>query len=151
MSTRQAMSSAHTFTTHSEEETRALGRQLAETLRPGATVLLYGDLGAGKTSFVRGLAEGLAIDPDEVSSPTFTIVQPYHGRLTLEHVDLYRLERAEVDDLGLEELADGNSVVAIEWAEKLLRTPTDAIEVRIADKGGETREINVSSSNYSTR
>lgn len=145
------MPAARTFITHSEEETRALGRQLAETVQPGATVLLYGDLGAGKTAFVRGLAAGLTIDPDEVSSPTFTIVQPYRGRLTLQHVDLYRLEPGEIEDLGLEELVEGDSVVAIEWAEKLPRTPAGAIEVRIADKGGETREITVSSPPYSTR
>ena len=75
--------------THSEAETVAAGRELAAALQPGAVVLLSGDLGAGKTAFVRGLAAGLGIDPDEVSSPTFTLVQEYRGgRLTLYHVDL---------------------------------------------------------------
>ncbi len=137
----------HTFITQSEEETRAIARRLATTLQPGATILLYGDLGAGKTAFVRGIAEGLGIDPDEVSSPTFTIVQPYRGRLTLQHVDLYRIEGEEIDDLGLEELTLGESVAAIEWAEKLLRKPADAVEVRIADRGGNRRELTIRGAN----
>ena len=75
-----------------ESDTRAAGRALAAQIAPGTIVLLYGDLGAGKTVFVRGLAEGLGLDPDAVSSPTFTIVQEYRGpALTLQHVDLYRL------------------------------------------------------------
>ena len=107
-----------------EAETAAAGRALAALLGPGTTVLLYGDLGAGKTAFVRGLAEGLGIDPAEVSSPTFTIVQEYRGpRLTLQHVDLYRLSPAEVEDLALDDLLDETTVMAIEWAERLPRAP----------------------------
>src|SRR5216684_8872839 len=88
------------LTTHSEEETADAGRELARTLGPGSIVLLSGVLGAGKTAFVRGIAEGLGIDPAEVTSPTFTIVQKFRGgRLPLYHVDLYRLVPAEVDDL----------------------------------------------------
>ncbi len=94
-------------------------------------MLLYGDLGSGKTAFVRGLADGLGIDPADVSSPTFTIVQHYTGgRVPLLHVDLYRLGPREVDDLGLEELGE-QAVVAIEWAERLPRVPPGAIRVRI--------------------
>jgi tRNA threonylcarbamoyladenosine biosynthesis protein TsaE len=109
-------------TTHSELETVALGRELGATLTAGDVVLLVGDLGAGKTAFVRGLAEGLGVDRDEVSSPTFTLVQEYRGgRLPLFHVDLYRLDDPrEVDDLGLDEIAE-DGVLAIEWAEKLAR------------------------------
>src|SRR6188474_2309044 len=93
-------------TTHSEGETAAVGRSLAAALVPGSVVLLWGELGAGKTAFVRGLAEGLGIDPEAVSSPTFTLVQEYRGgRLPLYHVDLYRLQSIEVGDLGLDELA----------------------------------------------
>ena len=90
--------------TASEEETQAVARELSATLRAGDVVLLSGDLGAGKTTFVRGLAEGLGIDPREVSSPTFTLVQEYRGgRVTLVHVDLYRLnDPREIDDLGRE-------------------------------------------------
>ncbi len=111
-----------TITTRSESETERAGRELAPSLTAGSVVLLYGDLGAGKTAFVRGLAEGLGIPRDTVSSPTFTLVQEYRGgRLPLLHVDLYRLSDArEIDDLGLDELGEGG-VVAIEWAEKLPR------------------------------
>ena len=107
-------------------------------LRPGARVLLYGDLGAGKTAFVRGLATGLGIDPDEVSSPTFTLVQEYRGgRLPLFHVDLYRLAPGEVDDLGLDALA-ADGVLAIEWAERMPRPDAGAIHVRLEHAGEDT-------------
>ena len=129
--------------TSSEEETSAAGARLGESLPPGAVVLLYGDLGAGKTAFVRGLARGLGGSDDEVTSPTFTIVQEYPGRVTLFHVDLYRLEEREVDDLGLEELVLGDGVVAIEWAERWRGGPDDAIEVRIEDAGEEKRRITI--------
>ena len=92
-------------TTESEEQTSAVARELAGGLAAGDVVLLEGNLGAGKTAFVRGLADGLGIDISEVSSPTFTLVHEYRGgRLTLYHVDLYRLDRAATEDLGLEEL-----------------------------------------------
>src|SRR5215210_5496744 len=126
---------------HSEGETFALAEKLAATLKPGTFVLLYGDLGAGKTAFVRGLAAGLGANPDDVSSPTFVIMQHYKGRTPLTHVDLYRLESAAaVDDLGLEELVSGG-VLAIEWAERLPRIPDDRVEVRIEDAGGDDRRI----------
>ena len=116
--------SAQTTVATTEDDTIAAGRVLGATLPAGATVLLYGDLGAGKTAFVRGLAQGLGVDPGEVSSPTFTIVQEYRGRaLTLQHVDLYRLSPAGVADLALDDLLDPSSVMAIEWAERLPREP----------------------------
>ena len=128
----------------SESETTAIGRDLAVQLNAGSTVLLYGDLGAGKTAFVRGIAEGLGVDRDAVSSPTFTLVQEYRGgRLPLFHVDLYRLtDPREIEDLGLEELAE-NGVLAIEWAEKLPRTPVHPIVVRIAHGDGDTRTLTI--------
>ena len=129
--------------TDSQEGTEAAGERLGASLAPGAVVLLYGDLGAGKTAFVRGLARGLGADPAEVSSPTFTIVQEYRGRVTLYHVDLYRLEEKEVDDLGLDELVLGDGVVAIEWAERWRERPDDVIEVRIEEAGEDTRRIAV--------
>jgi len=136
--------SADTVITTGEEETVAAGEQFAAALSPGAVVLLYGQLGAGKTAFVRGLARGLGAAADDVSSPTFTIIQEYAGRTaTLYHVDLYRLEPAEVDDLGLDELVSGEGIVAIEWAERWRGRPDDAIEVTIEDAGGERREVRI--------
>lgn len=133
-----------TITTHSESQTTAVGRDLAARLGAGSVVLLFGDLGAGKTAFVRGLAEGLGIDPGDVSSPTFTIIQEYRGgRVPLLHVDLYRLEPREVDDLGLDELG-AEAVVAVEWAERLPRAVPDGISVRISHQGSEQRVILVS-------
>lgn len=121
-----------TITTRAERETAAVGRDLARTLEPDAVVLLSGDLGAGKTAFVRGLAEGLGIDPQEVSSPTFTLVQEYRGgRLPLFHVDLYRLRPVEVGDLGLEEITRSGGVTAIEWPDRLPRGFGGAVEVSI--------------------
>ena len=130
-----------TLTTRSPQETEALGERLGAGLQPGATILLYGDLGAGKTTLVRGIARGLGIDPAEVSSPTFVLVQEYKGRLSLHHVDLYRLDSTAADDLGLEELTESGGVVVIEWAERLRRGVADAIRISIADKGGDAREI----------
>jgi tRNA threonylcarbamoyladenosine biosynthesis protein TsaE len=128
-------------TTHSETETIAAGRELAADLHAGDVVLLRGDLGAGKTAFVRGLAEGLGIDPGDVSSPTFTIIQEYFGgRVPLLHVDLYRLEPKEVDDLGLEEIGE-QAVVAIEWAERLPRAVPGAVTVTLRHAGDVTRVI----------
>jgi tRNA threonylcarbamoyladenosine biosynthesis protein TsaE len=129
--------------TSSEDETAAAGERLAGRVQPGDVVLLYGDLGAGKTAFIRGLARGLGAAADDVSSPTFTLVQEYHGRVTLHHVDLYRLEPAEVRDLGLEELTSGDDVVAIEWAERWREAPGDAWEVRLDHAGDEQRRIEV--------
>ena len=131
-----------TITTESETETSAAGRELASTLAAGDVVLLYGDLGAGKTAFVRGLAEGLGVAPSEVSSPTFALVQEYRGgRVPLVHVDLYRLDDSrEIDDLGLDEIAAG-AVLTIEWAERLPNPPGDAIRVSLEHAGERERRI----------
>jgi len=131
-------------TTYSEEETTAAGRELARALVPGSIVLLSGDLGAGKTALVRGIAEGLGVDPAEVTSPTFTIVQEYHGgRLPLYHVDLYRLKPAEVDDLGLDEMTLAGGVTAIEWPERLPRAFEEAVTVHLGLGEGSTRNIEI--------
>ena len=132
------------ITTHSEAETAGVGRELAARLDAGSVVLLFGDLGAGKTAFVRGLAEGLGAAPDDVSSPTFTIMQEYRGgRVPLHHVDLYRLNDArEVDELGMEEITS-DGVLAIEWAERLPQPPPGAVSVRLEHAGGDTRAITI--------
>jgi tRNA threonylcarbamoyladenosine biosynthesis protein TsaE len=113
-------------------------------LSAGDVVLLVGDLGAGKTAFVRGLAEGLGVDRDEVSSPTFTLMQEYRGgRLPLFHVDLYRLDDPrEIEDLGLDEIAE-DGVLAIEWAEKLSTPPPAAVRVTLAHAGDAERLVTV--------
>ena len=143
-----------TITTQSETETAAVGRDLAATLSAGDVVLLYGDLGAGKTAFVRGLAEGLGVAPGEVSSPTFTLVQEYRGgRVTLVHVDLYRLnDSREIEDLGLDEIAAG-AVLTIEWADKLggdarlkPSRSEQIVEVRLSHGDGDVRTIEITNS-----
>ena len=118
--------------TRSEQETIAAARELASTLRAGDVVLVSGNLGARKTVFVRGIAEGLGIDPDDVSSPTFTIVHEYRGgRLALYHADLYRLERTATEDIGLEEMGVKDGVLAIEWPDRLMHTLPNAKKVQI--------------------
>jgi tRNA threonylcarbamoyladenosine biosynthesis protein TsaE len=130
--------------TATEEETSAAGERLARSLSAGHLVLLYGELGAGKTAFVRGLARGLGASQAEVSSPTFTLVHEYDTpRTKLFHVDLYRLEPIEVDDLGLEELVESGGIVAIEWAERWPRRPPDSIEVTMEDAGADRRRIRI--------
>jgi tRNA threonylcarbamoyladenosine biosynthesis protein TsaE len=135
---------AVTHVTVGEAETRAVAEALAATLLPGDLVLLHGDLGAGKTVFVKGLAEGLGLDPDSVTSPTFTLVHEYAGgRLPLLHLDLYRLARTELDEVGLDPDLAARSVVVVEWAERLARRPASAIAVDIGDLGGEVREVRI--------
>jgi tRNA threonylcarbamoyladenosine biosynthesis protein TsaE len=130
--------------TTSGEETQALARELAPTLRTGDVLLLSGDLGAGKTTFVRGLAEGLGIDPAEVSSPTFTLVHEYRGgRLTLYHADLYRLDGAATDDLGLDETGVRDGVLAIEWPDRLTHHLTGARLIRLEVVGDSARRITI--------
>ena len=133
-----------TVTSRSEADTRATARALASTLHPGDIIVLHGNLGAGKTAFVKGLAEGLGVDPAEVSSPTFTLIQEYRGgRLTLHHIDLYRLAPPDVDDLGLDELVSGGGVVAIEWPDRWRDAPAGVIRVAIESVGADERSITV--------
>ena len=108
------------FETHSAEETIALGRRLALELPSHGLVLLIGNLGAGKTTLVKGIAEGLHAAPaDDVTSPTFTLIHEYGDPPRLHHIDLYRLEEArQVAALGIDELLDGESLVVIEWGER---------------------------------
>jgi tRNA threonylcarbamoyladenosine biosynthesis protein TsaE len=105
----------------SEEQTFATAQELAHKLKTPAHILLYGDLGAGKTLFSKGLAAGFGVhDVDQVTSPTFTLVNEYPGRIRIFHVDLYRIETGALDGLGLEEIFDeANAAVIVEWAERL--------------------------------
>ena len=130
------------YLTASEAETEAVGRQVGATLQAGHVILLSGPLGAGKTAFVRGLARGLGCDDEAVSSPTFTLVQEYAGRLRLQHVDLYRLDPDDVDDLALDELSDA-AVMAVEWPERWRQAPADAIAITIEPTGETSRRIRI--------
>ena len=126
--------------TSTPEETEAAGEEMGRRLRQGDLVLLKGELGAGKTTFVRGMARG-AGSAAPVASPTFQLVRIYHGRLQLAHVDLYRLEgRDGLDDLGLEELLDGGAVV-VEWGERL--DNEEAALVTIDHLGGDRRSLSL--------
>jgi tRNA threonylcarbamoyladenosine biosynthesis protein TsaE len=123
--------------------------ELAATLKPGDVLLLSGDLGAGKTTFVKGLAAGLGIDPNEVSSPTFTLLHEYRGgRLTLYHADLYRLDKTATDDLGLEETGVRDGVLAIEWPDRLSHDISDAKLIRLEIVNDASRRITIETTNY---
>jgi tRNA threonylcarbamoyladenosine biosynthesis protein TsaE len=116
------------ITTHSAEETMAFGRTLTELLAPPKLVLLRGELGAGKTTLVKGIAAALeAAAEDDVTSPTFTLVHEYRGpRVVIYHVDLYRVDTArELETLGLDDLRSDNSILLIEWGEKFPRFQTE--------------------------
>ncbi len=124
----------------------ALGRELAPTLSPGA-VLLIGNLGAGKTTLAKGIVGGLnATPPDEVSSPTFTLIHQYGDAAPVYHIDLYRLdEQREVESLGLDDLFSSGSVVLLEWAERFpALLPRHRTEIRLRALPDDSREIAVS-------
>jgi tRNA threonylcarbamoyladenosine biosynthesis protein TsaE len=108
---------------HSSRETRMWGRRLASLLTGGELIGLTGDLGVGKTCFVKGLARGLGLAEDQILSPTFTMIQEHRGRLPLFHIDLYRLDRVAIDDLGLREYLFSDGVAAVEWFERLREAP----------------------------
>jgi tRNA threonylcarbamoyladenosine biosynthesis protein TsaE len=129
-------------TVASPDETGAVAARLAERLLPGDTVLLTGDLGAGKTTFARYLCRALGVDPSiPVRSPSFTLVHEYVGPLPIRHADLYRLDATDsLDDLGLFDDV-GDRLVIVEWAEKLADPPSDAYAVAIALLDGDRRTI----------
>lgn len=134
------------YHTASEEETIALGERLARRLPRKGVVLLIGELGAGKTTLAKGIVHGLgAADPEEVSSPTFTLVHEYGDGPKVYHVDLYRIGRvAELESLGLDELLDREAVVLVEWGERFPGLwPEDRIEIRLRRLADERREIRV--------
>jgi len=138
------MNCVREFETHSDEETQAVGREIAALLPKQAVVLLIGDLGAGKTTLTKGIVEGRgAAAADEVSSPTFTLIHEYGEPVSVYHADLYRLETAEqARRLGLEELFDREALVLVEWGERFLELfPEVRFEIRLSHAGEERRRI----------
>lgn len=132
------------FVSRSEEETIAAGERMASLLPARAVVLLTGNLGAGKTTLAKGIAKGRgAAEPDEVSSPTYTLIHEYGDPVTVYHVDLYRLEEErEAAGLGLEELFDRDALVLVEWGERFPRLlPGGRYEIRIHVSADEARRI----------
>ena len=132
------------FLSESEAETFEFARKLAQSLGVPAHVLLFGELGAGKTTFTKGLAAGFGLDDvDEVSSPTFTLVNRYQGRVPIYHIDLYRVASGDLYDLGLDEiLEDASAVAVIEWADRLGNfTPENGIHVFLSYVDSSTRQI----------
>jgi tRNA threonylcarbamoyladenosine biosynthesis protein TsaE len=136
------MKAKESFTSRSPEDTQAIGERLGARLEAGDVVACIGELGAGKTCFLQGLARGLGVQAD-VTSPTFVLINQYRGRLPVYHVDAYRTESlTELVDLGVEELFHGDGVAVVEWADKLLPLlPSHAITVTITGLGDEPRQI----------
>lgn len=132
------------YVSNSEKETERIGEELARTLKGGEVIAMYGDLGAGKTAFVRGLARGLGIDA-RVSSPTFTIVNEYLGNPDLIHFDMYRLSSAEeLFDIGWEDYLNRGAICAVEWSENVSDAFFgDEINVKIEKTGDSSRKITI--------
>jgi tRNA threonylcarbamoyladenosine biosynthesis protein TsaE len=141
----------HEFTTQSGADTVEVGRQLVKLLKPPQLLLLRGDLGTGKTTLVKGIAQALdAAEPDEVTSPTFTLLHEYEGTLNgkpvkLHHIDVYRLEgERQLETLGLDELLTPDALVLVEWGDKFKSIRKKATgEIAIASAGGDARKITV--------
>src|SRR5580698_1337433 len=141
----------HEFTTNSGAETIEVGRKLARLLKPPQLLLLRGDLGTGKTTLVKGIAQALdAAEPDEVTSPTFTLLHEYDGKrgdkpVKLFHLDVYRIEgERQLETLGLEDLLTPDALVLVEWGEKFKSIRKRATgEIVITSEGGDTRKITV--------
>jgi tRNA threonylcarbamoyladenosine biosynthesis protein TsaE len=131
-----------TLHSSSARETKAWGRRLASLLGGGELLGLSGELGAGKTCFVKGLARGLHLQEERIQSPTFTIIQEHEGRLPLYHIDLYRLEETDIDELGLREYLFSSGVAAVEWFERLREAPQlQLLQIRISYDGANYRKI----------
>ena len=139
--------SARVVKTRSEEETIALGVEIGRSLGRRAVVLLIGELGAGKTTIAKGIVQGLcAVLPDEVASPTYTLIHEFGENPKVYHIDLYRLEHAgEVLALGIDELLDREAIVLVEWGERFPALwPRDRIEIRLRALDDTEREIHIS-------
>jgi tRNA threonylcarbamoyladenosine biosynthesis protein TsaE len=133
--------------THRASETVRIGKSIGSRLLPGDVVALVGELGAGKTQFIKGLAAGVGIgNPLYISSPSFKLINEYPGKITLYHIDLFRLEgEKEAEELGLEDYFQGRGISAIEWADKIpISLPKERLLVHIAYTGKSTRSIEIS-------
>ncbi len=137
------MTEPRELTTDSAEKTMSVGEELSRRLVKGDVVAFYGDLGAGKTTMIKGIARGLGIDPNDVSSPSFALIHEYGGTLSVHHIDLYRIEQpSEIAELGLWEILDGDGVSLVEWADRAKELlPDRTIEVRITRIGPNERRI----------
>lgn len=149
------------FSTHTPEETIRLGVKIGENLQAGDLVLLFGDLGSGKTTLTQGIARGLGVAENEyVRSPSFTLINEYRGRIPIFHIDLYRIESAsQLENLGLEEILFGEGISIVEWAEKLfpdnqkdslIVNHQPRIEISLEFSKAESREIEISLKNQGT-
>ena len=149
------------FSTHTPEETIQLGAKIGESLQPGDLVLLYGDLGSGKTILTQGITRGLGVAEDEyVRSPSFTLINEYRGRMPIFHIDLYRIESAtQLENLGLEEILFNEGTSIVEWAEKLfpenpknliIEDHQPRIEIYLKISETESREIEIRLKNLET-
>ena len=126
----------------SPRETKAWGRRLASMLEGGEVLALEGDLGVGKTCFIKGLAHGLQLSEEQILSPTFTMIQEHRGRLPLYHIDLYRLENVALDDLGLREYLFSGAVAAVEWFERLTEAnQLSRLSIRLSYSAANCRRI----------
>ncbi|MEN8781008.1 MAG: tRNA (adenosine(37)-N6)-threonylcarbamoyltransferase complex ATPase subunit type 1 TsaE [Desulfobacterales bacterium] len=133
-------------TTHSVEETQAFGERLGRHITAGTTIALTGDLGSGKTAFVQGIARGLHVPAEYyITSPTFTLINEYPGRLRLHHVDLYRIgDPIEIEEIGLHEILDSDGVTVIEWAERLgAELPAQHVRVHLEMTNDQTRHLTI--------
>ncbi len=135
-------SAAFIIESRSTRETKTWGRRLGSMLEGGEVVALSGDLGVGKTCFIKGIARGLSLREENILSPTFTMIQEHRGRLPLYHIDLYRLDAAALDDLGLREYLFSDAVAAVEWFERLREAEQiSRLSVRITYSGANSRRI----------
>jgi tRNA threonylcarbamoyladenosine biosynthesis protein TsaE len=133
------------FKTHGAQQTKELGMRVGKKLKPGNALCLYGELGTGKTVFVKGIAQALGIEERQIASASFIIIAEHEGVMPLYHIDLYRIDSAdEIDELGLYEYIFGNGIAVIEWAERLPETLPEAIIVKIFYAGENERQIDIS-------
>lgn len=134
-----------TVTTESREATMKLGQRLAAQLKPGSIVCLFGELGSGKTTFVKGMARGLRISPVKVHSPTFVLMNIYEGKLSLYHFDFYRLEDVrEIEKIGYEEFLFGEGVAVVEWPQRMgSLLPEEYVKIELKIHGENSRTIKI--------